>query len=142
LIIKYLWYAIPGVFKVLWNPHHAPVALGLMLASALDCKLYDRIYLGKFNNWLHLIIIFSPFIYFYYLGKHKRQIVVNKTITVNIPPKVVQPVQPLRPYRPQVNEKPRQNINPPEFYSRQAGEDVRNAKVIDYVEIDSKKGVI
>ena len=112
----------------MWNPHHAPVALGLMLASFLDYKLYDRLYLGKYSNWLHLVIVLSPFIYFYYLGKHKRTIVVNKTITVNIPPKVVPTIQPLRQPRPQVSERLRKNINPPEPYTRHMGDDIRNAK--------------
>jgi hypothetical protein len=133
-MIKYLWHAVPGVFKVIWNPRYAPVALGLMLASALDCKLYDKIYLGTYHALWHGIIILSPFAYFYYLGKHKRNITVNKTITIKQQPTEHIP-QPR--YRPQVEgPEKRKDISPPEFYARQASDEVRNAKTIDYIEID------
>jgi hypothetical protein len=130
LAIKYLWYAVPGVFKVIWNPQHAPTALVLMLISALDVKLYDKLNLGTYHALWHGIIILSPFAYFYYLGKHKRNITVNKTITIKQQP--TEPIPQPRPYRPQVEPaERRKDINPPaEFY------EVRNAKTIDYIEID------
>jgi len=137
LAIKYLWYAIPGVFKVIWNPRHAPTALLLMLASALDCKLYDRVYLGTYNTFLHLAIILAPFMYFYYLGKHKRNITVNKTITIKHVPVVHDPInQVQRPNKDRIEEPRFKKINQQEPFARQAGDEVRNAKTIDYVEID------
>jgi hypothetical protein len=122
------------VFKVIWNPRYAPTALVLMLLSALDCKLYDKIYLGRCNALWHLIVILAPFFYFYYLGKHKRNITVNKTITIKQQP--TEPIPQPR-YQPQIEEpEKRKDINPPEFYARQANDEVRNAKTIDYIEID------
>jgi hypothetical protein len=113
-----------------------------MLISALDCKLYDKIYLGKYNDWIHLIIIISPFVYFYYIGKHHKNIVVNKTITVNMPQKIVQPIPQPRPYQPQVREPQApsfKKINQPEFYARHGGFDVRDAKTIDYTVVEPKE---
>ena len=46
-----------------------------------------------------------------------------------------------RPYQPQVEEpiERRKGINPPEFYARQGGNDVRTAKMIDYTIIDDEE---
>lgn len=142
LAIKYLWYAVPGAFKVIWNPRHAPTALALMLASALDVKLYDKIYLGKYNDWIHLAVILAPFVYFYYIGKHRKDIIVNKTIVIKEKP-VHDPIKnPINVNKQRVNPHMwKKEISQPEFYARQAGDEVRNAKTIDYVEVDSEGGV-
>jgi len=138
LIIKYLWYAVPGAFKVIWNPKHAPTALILMLLSALDCKLYDRVYLGTYNTLLHLAIILAPFIYFYRLGKHKRNIVVNKTIVIKERPIVSDPIQPPINFdKHQVNEPIwKRPINQPESYKRHMSDEFKDAKEVDFKEVD------
>lgn len=126
---------------MIWNPRYAPTALVLMLLSALDCKLYDKIYLGKYNALWHLIVILAPFFYFYYLGKHKRNITVNKTIVIKQTPIITEPI-PQPQYQPQVEAaERRKDINPPEPYATQTGEDVRNAKTVDYTVVETKGGV-
>jgi len=109
-----------------------------MLISFFDYKLYDKIYLGTYHALWHGIIILSPFAYFYYLGKHKRNITVNKTIVIKQQPIITEPIPQPRPYQPQIKntDNNRKEINQPEFWSKQSGDEFRNAKKVNFKEVD------
>ena len=124
---------------MIWNPRHAPTALVLMLISFFDYKLYDKIYLGTYHALWHGIIILSPFAYFYYLGKHKRSITVNKTITIKHVP-VHDPInQVQRPNKDRIEGSKTKKINQQEPYARHCGFDVRDAKTIDYTVVNEEE---
>jgi len=136
IIIGYGRHAIPGLIKVLWYPRYAPMALTLMLASAADAK-YGNINFGKYNPEIHLVIMISPLIYFYLLGKHRvsaSTTVVKERVIVSDPIK----------YSPQptgrrIVNPPKEYINQPEPHATNQPE-FRHAKEVDYIEIEVDKG--
>jgi hypothetical protein len=86
LIIAYFKNAIKGFVKVLCNPRNAIIALPICLISPLDAKFFVGYTFGgaEYAPYVHLVIILSPFIYFYFLGKVDIVIVPEERFKIKI----------------------------------------------------------